>query len=172
MYNFAMNIGIEYIFVIVAFVAVIMMASYDSAIVPYRKEELFPRHFAYEGMEVKGNVMSSLLNPMDSMKPISQSMKPTSESMNPTSMNHTSQPMNPTDYVLKKESFTGISPYSVNTPETPLDPLSQIQGSKTCDFNSAIGYSNSMGPLCIDDSTMKLLRTRGGNQSGVPSQIG
>ena len=209
-----MKLGIEYIFVIVAFVAVIMMASYGSAVVAYQKEELFPRHFAYEGMEseVKGNVKSDMKSEKEKSEKeksdmnsdmTSENMKSTpppsgimkkkesakkSESfagMSPYNVNSenmkyenmkSSQPppgiMKKKESAKKPESFKGMSPYNVNTPETTLDPLSQIQGSRTCDFNSALGFSNSMGPLCIDDSTMKLLRTRGGNQSGVPSQIG
>jgi len=170
-----MKLGIEYIFVIVAFVAVIMMASYDSAVIAYQKEELFPRHFTYEGMEseVKGNVKSDMNSDMKSDMKSDMNSDMNSENMN---SDMKSTPL-PSDTIKKKaakksESFTGMSPYNVNTPETPLDPLSQIQGSRTCDFNSALGFSNSMGPLCIDESTMKLLRTRGGNQSGVPSQIG
>ena len=169
-----MKLGIEYIFVIVAFVAVIMMASYGSAVVAYQKEELFPRHFAYEGMEseVKGNVKSDMKSEKEKSEKEKSDMNSDMTSENMKSSQPPPGIMKKKESAKKPESFKGMSPYNVNTPETTLDPLSQIQGSRTCDFNSALGFSNSMGPLCIDDSTMKLLRTRGGNQSGVPSQIG
>lgn len=155
-----MKLGIEYIFVIIAFIAVITMASYDSAVVAYQKDDLFPRYSTYEGMdfsEINGNV-SAMNNPQQSYNSNSLGLTDASKDKSKDA---------------SKENFEGkLSPSIVNIQERPLDTLSQIQGSKTCDFNSALGYSNSMGPLCIDDNAMKLLRTRGGNQSGVPSQIG
>jgi hypothetical protein len=46
-----MKTGFEYIFVIIAFIAVIALSSYGSAIVPYQKDDLFSKQFVYEGLE-------------------------------------------------------------------------------------------------------------------------
>lgn len=52
------------------------------------------------------------------------------------------------------------SPYKE---EILLDRFSQDAGSLSCD---ATPYSNSKGYLCMDDVQIRLLKTRGGNQSG------
>ena len=48
-----------------------------------------------------------------------------------------------------------------------LDSYSQAKGglSEECMMRSS-GLSNSQGYLCLDDKQIKLLKTRGGNQSG------
>jgi hypothetical protein len=61
--------------------------------------------------------------------------------------------------------FKGIN----NTSET-LDKFAAVPGDLNC--KAAYGISNSRGPLCFDDETMKLLRTRGGNSATGPSEIG
>jgi len=51
------------------------------------------------------------------------------------------------------------------------DPVGMLQGSPTC-VGSSGGYSNSMGGLCLTPNVIKQFHTRGGNQSGISSQIG
>lgn len=177
-----MKIGFEYIFVIIAFVAIIMLSSYGSSVVvPYQKDDLFSKQFRYEGMEtnpVSGNSVS-LSNSISSMmntpltNSISSMIQQNKEKMLSGSLiNETTGKGNT---VTSKESFEGmfsLSPYDFNGPDTPLTLLTNSSGGANCDPARAAGYSNSKGPLCIDDSTLQLLRTRGGNQSGAPSQIG
>jgi len=66
------------------------------------------------------------------------------------------------------EGFTGLqtSPYGV---ETKLDVFSQLPANKTC---PAIGLHNSMGNLCLDEKTRRLMATRGGNATGRPDEFG
>mgnify|MGYP005993491315 FL=1 len=52
----------------------------------------------------------------------------------------------------------------------PLDKFSSVKGDLYCE--KAYGISNSRGPLCFDDETIRLLRTRGGNSATGPSEIG
>jgi len=52
-----------------------------------------------------------------------------------------------------------------------IDMFSSAVGSLKC-VKTASGLSNSMGPLCLSDSQMYLLQSRGGNSTGCDSQIG
>lgn len=56
-------------------------------------------------------------------------------------------------------------------PEKPLDIMSQLPSSPDC-LNISSGLSNSRGYLCPTDDVQKLYKSRGGNSSGQPSQIG
>lgn len=60
---------------------------------------------------------------------------------------------------------------SPNAKSEKLDIFSDVKNDPTCSGNSS-GLSNSKGALCLDAAQLNLLRTRGGNQSGLPSQIG
>ena len=64
-----------------------------------------------------------------------------------------------------KHLFNGI-----NNNGEPLDKFSSVKGDLYCE--KAYGISNSRGPLCFDDETIRLLRTRGGNSATGPSEIG
>jgi hypothetical protein len=52
-----------------------------------------------------------------------------------------------------------------------IDMFSSAVGSLKC-VKTASGLSNSMGPLCLSDSQMYSLQSRGGNSTGCDSQIG
>jgi hypothetical protein len=60
---------------------------------------------------------------------------------------------------------------SPNAKSEKIDIFSDVKSGPTCSGNSS-GLSNSKGALCLDATQLNLLRTRGGNQSGLPSQIG
>lgn len=64
-----------------------------------------------------------------------------------------------------KQLFNGIN----NTGEK-LDKFSSVRGDLYCE--ASYGISNSRGPLCFDENTKNLLRTRGGNSATGPSEIG
>jgi hypothetical protein len=70
--------------------------------------------------------------------------------------------------VKKVEGFEGLQTSPLNSSEK-LDIFSDFDGKNTCTPSS---YSNSKGYLCLDDKATQLLLTRGGNASGLPSQIG
>ena len=52
-----------------------------------------------------------------------------------------------------------------------VDVYSQAKGDASC-FGKSSGLSNSKGSLCLDNTQMALLSTRGGNATGRDSQIG
>jgi hypothetical protein len=62
-----------------------------------------------------------------------------------------------------KEGFENMS--------NSIDMFSSAVGSLKC-VKTASGLSNSMGPLCLSDSQIYLLQSRGGNSTGCDSQIG
>ena len=170
-----MKIGFEYIFVIIAFVAIIMLSSYGSCVVmPYKKDDLFSKQFKYEGMETQTNSNNRMTgNTVPVASSISSMIQQNKEKMLSGSLiNQTNGNGNT---VTSNEPFEGmfsLSPYELNGQNLVLDRMSNLQGGANCDSSRAAGYSNSKGPLCIDDNTLQLLRTRGGNQCGAPSQIG
>jgi len=55
--------------------------------------------------------------------------------------------------------------------EPTYDMFSGTPGSSNCNGKSA-GLSNSKGGLCLNDSQMKLLQSRGGNAEGGDFQMG
>lgn len=180
-----MKIGVEYLFVIIAFIAIIALSSYGASIVvPYQKDDLFSKQFMYEAMETedkskenvskenvsKEKTVNGNVSLASSIASIIQSNKDKMLVGSPVNGNVVVSPSPQT-----KESFEGmfhLSPYEINSHDASLDRLSNLPGGQGCDSGRAAGYSNSMGPLCMDESTLLLLRTRGGNQSGAPSQIG
>jgi hypothetical protein len=64
-----------------------------------------------------------------------------------------------------KPLFNGI-----NNNGEKLDKFASVKGDLYCE--ASYGISNSRGPLCFDEETIKLLRTRGGNSASGPSEIG
>jgi len=62
--------------------------------------------------------------------------------------------------------FDGVfcSPTPTSEAKNPVDIFSQASGSQTC---QSYGYMNSRGYLCMDQEQIRLLRSRGGNATGV-----
>ena len=60
---------------------------------------------------------------------------------------------------------------SPNAKSEIISIFSDVKGDPTCSGKSS-GLSNSRGALCLDPTQVKLLRTRGGNQSSLPAEIG
>ena len=58
----------------------------------------------------------------------------------------------------------------INNNGEKLDKFASIKGDLYCE--ASYGISNSRGPLCFDEDSIKLLRTRGGNSATGPSEIG
>jgi hypothetical protein len=70
--------------------------------------------------------------------------------------------------VEKVEGFKGLQSSPLNSSEK-LDIFSDLEVSTKC---ASSGLSKNSGFLCLDDNATKLLSTRGGNATGLPSQIG
>ena len=116
---------------------------------PYYKDNLFPRYFNYEGFA-----------PLSPSEFSASGPAPTTGLEG--SGNTAAKP------AVKVEGFEGLHSAPFGADKT-IDTFSQVPGSATCTPST---YSNSLGYLCLDDKATKLLLTRGGNASGLPSQIG
>jgi hypothetical protein len=67
----------------------------------------------------------------------------------------------------KKEGFENrLSPEEVANTNVSIDVFSSLPSSKNCNGKSS-GLSNSMGPVCLTDTQVKLLQSRGGNATGM-----
>jgi hypothetical protein len=76
----------------------------------------------------------------------------------------------------EKEAFETMTKEKASTlsgstygDEKPVAFLYNNDASTTC---KNYGYTNSKGFICMSDSDIQLLTTRGGNASGVSDQIG
>ena len=76
----------------------------------------------------------------------------------------------------QKEAFETMTKQKVSTlsgstygDEKPVAFLYNNDASTTC---KNYGYTNSKGFICMSDSDIQLLTTRGGNAAGVSDQIG
>jgi hypothetical protein len=69
---------------------------------------------------------------------------------------------------LKVAGFSGLQSGAFGD-EKAIGFMYNNEGSTTC---KSYGYTNSKGNICMSDSDIKLLTTRGGNATGASDQIG
>lgn len=69
---------------------------------------------------------------------------------------------------LKVAGFSGLQSGAYGN-EQAIGFMYNNEGSTTC---KSYGYTNSKGNICMSDSDIKLLTTRGGNATGASDQIG
>jgi len=70
----------------------------------------------------------------------------------------------------KVDGFPGYGVFcSPSSAPQTIDIFSQAKGDVTCE---SLGYSNSRGPICMDENMKRMLTTRGANATGGNSQIG
>ncbi len=69
---------------------------------------------------------------------------------------------------LKVAGFSGLQSGAYGD-EKAIGFMYNNEGSTTC---KSYGYTNSKGNICMSDSDIKLLTTRGGNATGASDQIG
>lgn len=88
----------------------------------------------------------------------------------------TSEQKIPRDYnpFVTIENFTSLKsvtdlPSSPYGDEKPIDEISRLSSGPQCEPSA---FSKSSGYVCLDPHAKKMLSTRGGNQTGSPSQIG
>lgn len=137
---------------IVLFIVIVLSLGYSCYNVqPYYSDTLFSHQFAYEGFDLKPSEFHGNAH----------------ISGNAMVGGH-HEVVSGNVYSVPVEGFEGLhsAPYAETK---PLDIFSQAQGGLEC---KSYGYSNSKGPLCLDATQIKLLSTRGGNATGVDSQIG
>jgi hypothetical protein len=136
--------------VIVVSVLIMSMLSSCSRVRPYVRHSMFSNQYPYEGfasMEYSNNVPG----------------------VSDSSINDYSMSSGSVD-CKKVYGFDGLycKPYVA---DSAIDKFSTAQGDPKNIGNSS-GLSNSRGSLVLSNELTNLLRTRGGNQTGGPDQIG
>jgi hypothetical protein len=137
--------------VIVISVIIFSMLCSCSKVRPYSAETLFPHEYPYEGFA--------------NLDYLNNDAKSNDLLVN----NHLLANQNAAD-CKKVNGFSGLF-CKPGVADSQIDKFSSAKGSPKC-FGQSSGLSNSMGSLCLDNDLARLLQTRGGNQTGAPSQVG
>ena len=149
------NISMEFLIVVFLFLIVMIISSYGSTrIQPFEAKSSTLSMFPYRDGFSDYGASNAVTSDPTVKEPISndiQNIKPNNDSETPDRM----QKLNWGEYGTEKL----------------IDVVSELQGNSSCMKISA-GLSNSKGYLCTTDNVQKLYKTRGGNASGQPSQIG
>lgn len=156
------NISTEFLIVVFLFLTVMIISSYGSTrIQPFESNSstlsMFPYRDGfsdYDALDTITSDPSHSMTPNTIKEPISsaiQNVKPNNDSETPDRM----QKLNWGEYGT----------------EHLIDVVSELSSNTSC-RNVSAGLSNSKGYLCTTKDVQKLYKTRGGNASGQPSQIG
>ena len=148
-----MNLTYVFLVFILVFLIFISMSSCCVKFQPYSEQTIFSKQFPFEAMtnarDVSNNFMAMLT--------------PTA-TPSATPISYMNMPMDNT------EGFTSMG-YSDYGKDGKIDIFSGTKGSLDCDRTSS-NLTNSQGGLCLNDTQMKMLRTRGGNSQCGDAQIG
>jgi hypothetical protein len=120
-----------------------------STVQPYSEDTIFAKQFPYEGFSNYSNVNNTPNTDAGIDKFMLQG---------------------PVSDCTKVYGFNGLF-CKPNVADGSIDKFSEIKGSPAA-FGKSSGLSNSMGSLSLDANAQKMLQTRGGNQTGVPMEIG
>jgi hypothetical protein len=156
-----MKMTTDVVIVIGIFILVIVISlvlSTGTVFVPYSPDTIFPKYGAFSNIEglanKKGSKDSSGNNPEGFDNRV----------FTPQTINQN------VENCAKVYGFDGLY-CSPNNSDYPIDKFSEVKGNGHC-LESSSGLSNSKGYLCLGPDLIKSLRTRGGNASGIDSQIG
>jgi hypothetical protein len=134
---------------------------------PHRADTLYPRYGTFESMDpMSPEVLNSLptrehfLNKPSSVQgfssiPVAEGF----EQYTPPSQPVKREP-------VKVEGFESLLQPANYSQEQSISKFSELKGNVSC-VNKSAGLTNSMGGLCLDDSLLKSLTTRGGNSTGA-----
>ena len=132
--------------IISAILLIVILLATSHSYIPYSKDSLFSKQFNYEGMGSIADTASSFQVDSELLHKKKAVKKDDKE---------------------KVEGFKGLQTSPISD-FVPIDRLGQLTANTKC---SSI-YSSSTGMVCLDESTKKLLETRGGNSSSGESEIG
>ena len=154
-----MKFSVEVLTVAVMLLLVIGFSSCSNCqkFVPYSPSDVLHTKFTKEGFS--GIPYSSYPENTSVDEAIAASNSFTSNSLNASSS------LSP----VRLWGFSGL--YSSPDNDKPIDMFGPTPGSLQC-FNRSFGLAKSTGPLCVNQEQYALLTTRGGNQSGIPAQVG
>jgi hypothetical protein len=149
------TVHIVLIFIFVALLIAIF--SKAGSVVPYSKDTLFSNMYKYEGLvggmspeqafsEKKGDGVEGIKNQIKEMY---------NKQVNGVANENVKTDKQVEGFALQPAPFNG---------EHELDIYTKVQGSATC-FSKSAGLTNSMGGLCLEGESLRLLTTRGGNST-------
>jgi hypothetical protein len=138
-----------FVAVVVATLIIMSLLCSCATVRPYSPETVFAKQYPYEGFETL-DYLNKNAKDSDSL-----------------ANNHLMANQNATE-CKKVHGFNGLfcKPYVA---DSKIDKFSEAQGDAKC-FGQSSGLSNSKGSLCLGNDLTRLLRTRGGNQTGGPDQ--
>ena len=169
--------------IVVLAIIVLLSTSAGATFVPYSKDSLFSREFAYEGMcnaapTLAGSAQAAPVEP----EPVAAQVTAPAQAQKKPELAPASSFMDsvkswfaplsketPSTDAKKVEGFAlQPAPFAESK---PLDRYSQTPSGPQC-IGQGSGYSNSLGPLCMSEEDKLMLSTRGGNASGKSAMIG
>jgi len=141
----------SYLLLAIAIILVIVISLCCSTkVLPYSPNDIFTKEYPYEGFTSLGYTDSATNSNMD---------------------NKTSYLINGDVSDCKKVyGFDGLF-CKPGVADNKIDPFADTTGDPAA-FGSSSGLSNSMGSLVLSKDQVALLKTRGGNQTGAPAEIG
>jgi hypothetical protein len=166
------KLSVEFLIVVVLFISIMCVSSYGSTkLTPFQYSNSSLSMYPYrEGAEtLEGNGVSDGASISSDKKKESDVTDPKLESLLKTL---SADPSASKSTETNTESFATLASYSSKYgSEMPIDPISQLSSSTNC-LGKSSGLSTSTGGICITPEINHLLKTRGNNSTGQPSQIG
>lgn len=152
-----MKLKTVHIVLIFIFVA-LLIAIFSKAnnVLPYSKDTLFSNMYKYEGL-VGGMSPEQAFSEKkgDAAEGIKNQIKEMYNQVNMKKEENSEKGKQVEGFALQPAPFNG---------ESELDIYTKVQGSAAC-FSKSAGLTNSMGGLCLEGESLRLLTTRGGNST-------
>jgi hypothetical protein len=147
--------SVEFLVVVFLFIAIMFVSTYGSTkITPFEHQNSKLSMFPYEGFANYDEWTNNILN-----------VKPTVAVTDPVSSYIKNVKPNEENEISDKLHW---GKYGT---EQPIDAVSGLPSNPSC-IHISSGLSNSLGSLCPTEKIQNLFKSRGGNASGTPSQIG
>ena len=165
------TMNFTYIFLVALFILLITVSISRSCVQfkPYSENNIFSKQFPFEAMTNNNDMINN-----DQLSPVTSP----SIFLSPVSNMNTQELLNQLSPVANNEiniseSFSNLnsSPYISTEKNIQIDIFSGTPGSLDCNSKSS-NLTNSKGGLCLTQTQINLLKTRGGNASGGDAQIG
>ena len=165
-----------HILLIVALLSIIMFITTSDTVVPYSKDTLFSHMYKYEGFNQNTDMNNDMRPPIlpGSLPPQDVPVKdPSLVDISSSSSQEVPSSQGPKKESTKDSKMVegfALQPSPFGEFKV-LDIFSKLPSGHQC-FGQSSGYSNSLGPLCLDERSKNMLSNRGGNMSGSDFIIG
>jgi len=153
--------SVEFLVVVFLFIAIMFVSTYGSTkITPYEHQNSKLPMFPYEGFATYDEWTNSIIKPVNE-KPSVPVTDPVSSYI---------KNVKPKEENEKIDRLQKLH-WGKYGNEKLIDAVSELPSNASC-INISSGLSNSLGYLCPTENIQTLFKSRGGNASGTPSQIG